>query len=65
MQFELLSNALLALSAAFTLNIIVILLYSRKKRVSDEELLSGSCTDFEIKEPETELRRRKRRLGIF
>ncbi len=59
------SKALLALGIAFSLNFLIILIYSRKKTVSDEELLSGSCCGFEIKDPDTELRRKKKRPGIL
>ena len=51
--FVILSDALLAL------------LLNRKKKPSDDELLSGSCTEFEIKAAETEARGKKRRFGIF
>jgi len=59
------SKVLLALSIAFALNFLLILIYSRKKTLSDEELLSGSCCDFKIKDPETELRRKKKRPGFL
>lgn len=45
-------NLLLALSAAFTINFIVIMFYSRKKNNEDVEMMSGTCTHFEIKKPE-------------
>lgn len=45
-------NLLLALSAAFTLNFIVILAYSHKKKNEDVEMMSGTCSHFEIKKPE-------------
>ena len=45
-------NLLLALSAAFTINFIVILAYSHKKKNDDVEIMSGTCSHFEIKKPE-------------
>ncbi|MCR4640596.1 MAG: hypothetical protein K5697_01030 [Lachnospiraceae bacterium] len=63
--FVILSDALLALSVAFALNCIIILLSYHKKKPSDDELLSGSCTEFEIKAAETEPQKMKRRFGIF
>ena len=45
-------NLLLALSAAFTINFIVILAYSHKKKNEDVEMMSGTCSHFEIKKPE-------------
>ena len=48
----LLPNVLLALSAAFTLNFILILFYSREKKNPEAESMSGTCAHFEIKKPE-------------
>lgn len=59
------SKVLLSLSIAFALNFLIILIYSRKKTLSDEEILSGSCCNFKIKEADTELQKKKKRPGIF
>ena len=48
----LLPNVLLAFSAAFTLNFILILFYSREKKNPDIEMMSGTCSHFEVKKPE-------------
>ncbi|MCR5127391.1 MAG: hypothetical protein K6B69_04720 [Lachnospiraceae bacterium] len=45
-------NILLGLSAAFILNFILIMFYSRKSKSEDIELMSGTCAHFEIKKPE-------------
>ncbi|MCR5127388.1 MAG: hypothetical protein K6B69_04705 [Lachnospiraceae bacterium] len=47
-----LPHLLLALSAAFTLNFILILFYSREKKNPEAESMSGTCAHFEIKKPE-------------
>lgn len=45
-------NVLLALCAAFTLNFILVLIYSREKKNPDIEMMSGNCAHFEIKKKE-------------
>lgn len=49
---RLIPNVLLALCAAFVLNFILILFYSREKKNPDIEMMSGTCSHFEVKKPE-------------
>ena len=48
---------LLSLSAAFSVNFVIVLLYSRDKKNPDNWLMSGNCRSFEIQEAETERQR--------
>lgn len=52
------ANALMALSIAYTLNLVLIFMHKREKPIHDDQLLSGSCTEFVIQNPEAELQRR-------
>ena len=48
----------MALSIAYTLNLVLIFMHKRDKPIEDDQLLSGSCTEFVIQNPEAELQGR-------
>ena len=45
---------LLSMGAAFTLNFVIVLIYSRERKSPDACEMSGNCRTFEIKNPEME-----------